>query len=90
MKLEFSDRWNFIEKYHPRYHSLDEVLYLDILARYLDPYERCDMDEEDIKMVEDDFGENTEAIEEYMDKSERKLFLEACEYLYDNLEEYDE
>ncbi len=41
--------WAFIEKYHPKYHSSDNVLLSDILSKKLDGEKICKKDEKYIK-----------------------------------------
>ena len=86
--ITISDPWNFIEKYLPNYHQNNDVAYIDLLSRYIDPAERADMYEEDIKMIEEDGWESIEKMEEYISETEKRLFLEACENLYDNFETF--
>ena len=89
MKLEFSDTWNFVEKYLPDYYNNDEVLYIDICYRYLS-IDREDMEEDDLELIERDFNNDEQAIREYLEEAEKRLFLEACEHIYDNFDQLEE
>ena len=73
--------WSFIAKYLPNYYSRDDVLWSDILNRYISDE---DVSEEDIEYIEQTFANKDDVIEECM-QLENRLFAEAIENYYSQL-----
>lgn len=73
------DEWNFIEDNLPNYHQRDDVLYNDIVSRYVNGEE---LDEGDLAQMKADFP-SVESAEKWLDTDIRRLFLEAVESAYD-------
>ena len=79
-KINEYDEWNFIEENLPNYHQRDDILYNDIVSRYVNGEE---IDESDMELMKSRFNSVEEA-EEWLDKDVKRLFLEAVETAYDN------
>ena len=73
------DEWSFIEEFLPDYHRRDDVLYNDIVTRYVDGE---DLDESDLEMMKETFP-NVKDAEKWLDDDIRRLFLEAVANAYD-------
>ncbi len=73
------DEWSFIEDNLPNYHQRDDVLYNDIVSRYVNGEE---LDEGDLACVRADFP-SVESAEKWLNADIRRLFLEAVESAYD-------
>lgn len=71
----FNSQWEFTERYLPNYYKRDDILYLDICARYInDELEDFRL----IEMMKDDFQSMEDAVQ-FVNKTENNLFLEALE-----------
>lgn len=79
-KINEYDDWNFIEENLPNYHQRDDILYNDIVSRYVNGEE---LDNADVEMMQRDFRSVEEA-EKWLDKDSKRLFLEAVEAAYDS------
>ena len=79
-KINEYDEWNFIEENLPNYHQRDDILYNDIVSRYVNGEE---ISESDMELMKSRFNSVEEA-EEWLDKDCKRLFLEAVEAAYDN------
>ena len=73
------DEWNFIEDNLPNYHQRDDVLYNDIVSRYVNGEE---LDGEDLARMRADFP-SVESAEKWLDTDIKRLFLEAVGAAYD-------
>lgn len=69
------DDWNFIEENLPNYDSRDDVLYNDIVTRYVNGEE---IDDDDMEMMQEAFSSIEEA-EKWLAKDDKRLFLEAVD-----------
>lgn len=78
------DLWDFIADNLPNYHQRDDVLYNDIVSRYVNGE---DLDEKDLAMMKETFKSYTEA-EKWLDNDIDRLFLEAFEEAYKNGDVY--
>ena len=67
--------WLFIEQNLPNYESRNDILYNDIVNRYVSGEE---IDSHDAEMMQNDFSSFEEA-EKWLDKDFKRLFLEAVE-----------
>ena len=85
MRIEFSDICNFIEKYLPDYYHNEDVAFLDRCYRYVNKYERAEMEQADIDEVEGLFTvePSNEDVEHYIELQEKELFMRACEHIYE-------
>lgn len=72
------DEWAFIEDNLPNYHQRDDVLYNDIVSRYVNGEE---LSEDDLAQMKSDFP-SVEDAEKWLDADIRRLFLEAVEVAY--------
>lgn len=79
-KINGYDEWTFIEENLPDYHRRDDVLYNDIVSRYVNGEE---LDDGDLAMVRGDFASVKEA-EEWLDDDIKRLFLEAFKHAYED------
>ena len=79
-KINEYDEWNFIEENLPNYHQRDDILYNDIVSRYVNGEE---IDENDMELMKCRFNSVEEA-EKWLDKDIKRLFLEAVEAAYDS------
>ena len=79
--IEEYDLWKFIEENLPNYHQRDDVLYNDIVSRYVNGE---DLSDSDYKMMCEHFGVNYDAAEQWLENDIKRLFLEAVEASYDN------
>ena len=79
-KINEYDEWNFISDNLPNYHQRDDVLYNDIVSRYVNGEE---IDESDMELMKSRFNSVEEA-EEWLDNDCKRLFIEAVEAAYDN------
>lgn len=68
-----NSRWLFIEENLPSYSSRDDVLYYDILFRYIDGDDVC---EEDVEWIENDFKCDKEMIRKELVRLETKFVSE--------------
>lgn len=68
----------FIEKYHPRYHSDDRVLLCDILFRYLTD---DGVSPDDLPWLQAEYETKDDAVKELV-RTETALFSEALENFY--------
>ena len=75
---EYED-WLFIEENLPNYESRDDILYNDIVSRYVNGEE---IDDHDAEMMKNDFSSFEEAAK-WLDKDTKRLFLEAVEAVYE-------
>ncbi|MBR6597733.1 MAG: hypothetical protein IKK68_07285 [Paludibacteraceae bacterium] len=66
--------WQFIEDYLPNYSSRDDVLWDDILTRFIEDDEICVNDK---KTIEQEFNGNKELVKEEIAKLESKFAQEA-------------
>lgn len=73
------DEWQFIEENLPNYHRRDDVLFNDIVSRYVNGEE---LSEEDTNQVEAEF-ESVEDAEKWLDNDIKRLFLEAFKSAYE-------
>lgn len=73
------DDWSFIEENLPNYERRSDVLYNDIVCRYVNGEE---LDSDDAEMMQRDFSSVEEA-EKWLDKDCKRLFLEAVEAAFD-------
>ena len=84
MKKSFNlmgfDMWGFIERFLPNYSHRFDVLYYDLVSRYVDGEE---LDDDDLKLMELDFRDIDEA-QKWLHKKDKKFFLEAVEAAYDD------
>ena len=74
------DEWNFIEENLPNYHRRDDILYNDIVCRYVNGE---DIDAQDLEMMKSHF-KSVEEAEKWLDSDYKRLFLEAVEAAYDS------
>ena len=75
---EYED-WLFIEENLPNYESRNDILYNDIVSRYVNGEE---IDDHDAEMMKNDFSSFEEAVK-WLDKDTKRLFLEAVEAVYE-------
>lgn len=75
---EYED-WLFIEENLPNYESRNDILYNDIVSRYVNGEE---IDSHDAEMMKNDFSSFEEAAK-WLDKDIKRLFLEAVEAVYE-------
>ena len=75
---EYED-WLFIEENLPNYESRNDILYNDIVSRYVNGEE---IDSHDAEMMKNDFSSFEEAAK-WLDKDTKRLFLEAVEAVYE-------
>ena len=75
------DTWRFIEENLPNYHQRDDVLYNDLVSRYVNGE---DMDENDFEMINNHFGGKVDVAEKWLDADIKRLFLEAVEAAFDS------
>lgn len=82
MIFDFQDfgEWSFIEHNLPNYHQRDDILYHDIVSRYVNGE---DLDAGDLEQMQAEFI-SVEAAEKWLDADYRRLFLEAIEVAYNN------
>lgn len=73
------DEWTFIEENLPDYHRRDDVLYNDIVTRFVNGE---DLEEADRYEMEATFSTRKEA-EEWLDKDIKRLFIEAFANAYE-------
>lgn len=79
-KINEYDEWNFIEENLPNYHRRDDILYHDIVSRYVNGEE---IGAQDLDMMKIHF-KSVEEAEKWLDGDYKRLFLEAVEAAYDN------
>ncbi|MCQ2605936.1 MAG: 6-phospho-beta-glucosidase [Bacteroidales bacterium] len=72
--------WQFIETYLPNYYSRDDVLWDDILNRYLYGEEVC---ERDMKWIEEEYNCDKELILSELISLETRFAEEALEVLFE-------
>lgn len=84
MRIEFSDTWNFVEKYLPDYYHNEDVALVDRCYRYLNKDERAEMEQADIDEIEGMFTAEPTAddVRTFISDKEKELFLKACEHIY--------
>lgn len=75
---EYED-WLFIEENLPNYESRNDILYNDIVSRYVNGEE---IDDHDAEMMKNDFSSFEEAVK-WLDNDTKRLFLEAVEAVYE-------
>ena len=82
MIYDFDDfgEWPFITDNLPNYYTRDDVLYNDIVAKYVNGEE---LDEDDIVLMHNDF-KSVEDAEKWLDADIKRLFLESVEAAYKN------
>ena len=73
------NEWTFIEENLPDYHRRDDVLYNDIVTRFVNGE---DLEEADRYEMEATFRTLDEA-EEWLDKDIKRLFIEAFKNAYE-------
>ena len=74
--------WIFIETYLPNYSSRDDVLWDDILTRFLEDDEVC---ESDMRIIEEEFNGDKKQIKEELALLETKFAQEALMEYYQNI-----
>ena len=74
-RINECEDWLFIEQNLPNYESRNDILYNDIVNRYVNGEE---IDSHDAEMMQNDFSSFEEA-EKWLDKDFKRLFLEAVE-----------
>lgn len=74
-RINECEDWLFIEQNLPNYESRNDILYNDIVNRYVSGEE---IDSHDAEMMQNDFSSFEEA-EKWLDKDFKRLFLEAVE-----------
>ncbi|MBP5703619.1 MAG: hypothetical protein J6X12_02835 [Paludibacteraceae bacterium] len=74
--------WQFIEDYLPNYSSRDDVLWDDILSRFLEDDEVC---ESDMRIIEEVFNGDKKQIKEELALLETKFAQEALMEYYQNI-----
>lgn len=74
--------WIFIETYLPNYSSRDDVLWNDILSRFLEDDEVC---ESDMRIIEEVFNGDKKQIKEELALLETKFAQEALMEYYQNI-----
>lgn len=79
-EIDGYDEWPFIEENLPNYHQRDDVLYNDIVKRYVNGE---DLSEDDLANMKNRFL-STERAERWLDADIKRLFLEAFEDAYLN------
>ncbi len=72
--------WQFIETYLPNYYSRDDVLWDDILNRYLYGEEVC---ERDMKWIEEEYNCDKKLILSELISLETRFAEEALEVFYE-------
>lgn len=78
-RINECEDWLFIEENLPNYESRDDILYNDIVSRYVNGEE---IDSHDAEMMKNDFSSFEEAAK-WLDKDFKRLFLEAVEAVYE-------
>ena len=73
------DDWTFIEENLPNYESRDDILYNDIVSRYVNGEE---LDDSDVETMQKNFSSVEEA-EKWLDNDCKRLFLEAVGAAFD-------
>lgn len=78
----YSELWDFIEANLPCYYTRDDVLYSDILLRYI-----CDEEvyEKDLVWIEREYDNDKEAIKKELIRLESQFAAESIENYYRNL-----
>ena len=75
------DTWKFIEENLPNYHHRDDVLYNDLVSRYVNGEE---LEDADFEMINNRFNGNYTAAEQWLDNDIERLFMETCAYALEN------
>lgn len=78
--IKKGDLWNFISDNLPNYYQRDDVLYNDIITRYVNNEE---LDDDDLQKAKEAFP-IIENARKWLEEDEKRLFLEAIENAYDN------
>lgn len=71
--------WKFIEEYLPNYYTRDDVLYNNILLKFIEGEELHD---KDLEWIREDFGNDRRLIIENIVTQETQFFREALESYY--------
>lgn len=66
--------WTFIENYLPNYSSRGDVLWSDILMRYIDNEEVA---KEDLKRIKEEIGLNKQTVVQELKRIDQLLFAES-------------
>jgi len=74
IKYGKSNVWTFIEKNLPDYYHRDDILHFDIYSRYVHNEGVCDSD---LQWIYNNFGSDKGAVQETIDKMEKKFAYEA-------------
>ncbi len=72
--------WNFIEKYLPNYYTRDDVLYDDILFRFIDD---DNVSEEDLAWIAEEFNSDKKLIKDEIVRIETRFAEEALAAYYE-------
>lgn len=72
--------WDTVMEYLPYYHSRNDVLLSDILARYIDDEEVSDSD---LEMIKANYGNNKQAVKQALFDLDSRLIVEAIKVLYE-------
>ena len=75
----YYDSWRFIEDYRPNYYHRDDVLYDDILLRFVEDDEVC---EEDLQWIEEEFNSDKRLIKEELVRLETRFMSESLHAYY--------
>lgn len=76
----YINTWRFIEEYLPNYSSRDDVLWDDILFRYIEGEHVC---EDDLKWIERTFHNDKTLVKEELVRLESQFMLEALRAYYE-------
>ena len=79
-KINEYDEWKFIEENLPNYHQRNDILYNDIVCRYVNGEE---IDAQDLEMMKRHFKTVKDA-EKWLDRDYRRLFFETIHHVYDS------
>ena len=74
------DVWNFIETFLPDYHHRDDVMFNDIVSRFVNHEE---IEDDDYGLMESFFGLDHDQAERWLEDDTKRLFLEAVASAYD-------
>lgn len=74
MKNKKRNYWQFIEDYLPNYYSREDVLWSDILIRFI---ENEELDDSDLLRIENEIGLSKKVVLREFKKNNKKLLLEA-------------
>ena len=77
------NQWDFIEKNYPNYSSCDDVLYSDLLEKYIKEPEEFELDENgknaDIIRIEKDMKEQNKSAQQILDDYRISFIEQAIE-----------